>query len=811
MKQYRSIFDFIVKAGPPDSNRTIPDLPIKKSVTVKEDSFGIPHIYAENESDLMTAQGFIHARDRLWQMETVRRLVNGTLSEIAGEETFELDCFTRMAGFKTIQERQHSALDASDRELHRAYAEGINAYIEFARPRFPIEFKGAGFEPAPWTFEDTGGSIILNSWFLQTNYLEEVLAVAVRDRVDENQWNELFGVYPGEAHKPENFFKKFAHRNIGRFLPSALAFFSSLGMLSGGSNNWVVADGPAGLPLLANDPHLESTVPQIWHFCHLHCPTVNVCGASLPSTPGVIIGRNDQVAWGLTNVMTDCCDLFIVDIDPENPQRYKLDDTYTDMETETLQIPIKGKESREVTFYRTVHGPVITALDPGVDAGAALTWYGTYRPSAAASGSGRETTLQAIFAMNRARTVDECMAAGKLLQSVGQNIVIADAQGNIGWYACGSIPKRKGYTGRLPADGSSGECCWDGFVDTAENPASVNPEEGRIVTANHKTVEDTYPYTITHSWIPPYRYEQITSLLRESGNHTIESFSRIQNDLYSKRAEKALPIILGFTYYDPGAQEASKLLEKWDCTMSYDTVGGLVFQVFLLQFAEELLSDLLGEYLPPYFMLMIIFYSVLDRFFGGSSYPSTSADIPAGSPPGEASSLLGQRTLREVCEKALTGTIRYIENALGKNRKKWTWGALHRYLYKHVGGTNFVTGWLLNRGPYPAPGSNDTINVANVNLSRTGEALKQFEVTAIPSMRFISSMADIDSSVIMGPMGQSGKPGFTHYADMIGPWMEGRTIPLPLSREGVEAITVTETLLQSKGMGGIDSAEEQTE
>ena len=837
MKQYRSIFDFLVKAGPTDTNSAIPGLPLKKPVTVKEDSFGIPHIYAENESDLMTAQGFIHARDRLWQMETVRRLVNGTLSEIAGEETYELDCFTRMAGFKTLQERQHASLDASERELHRAYAEGINAYIEFARPTFPLEFKGAGFEPVPWTFEDTGGSIVLNSWFLQTNYLEEVLAVAVRDRVDESQWNELFGVYPGAAHKPENFFKKFANRNIGRFLPPALAFFNSLGMFSGGSNNWVVADGPGGLPLLANDPHLESTVPQIWYFCHLHCPTVNVCGASLPSTPGVIIGRNDHVAWGLTNVMTDCCDLFIVEVDPENPQRYKLNDTYAEMETETLQIPIKGKESREFIFYRTVHGPVLTALAPGVDAGAALTWCGTYRPNTAAGGAGtdgrdgpadRETTLQAIFAMNRARTVDECMAAGQLLQSVGQNIVLADEKGTIGWYACGSIPKRKGYTGRLPADGSSGECFWDGFVDAAENPASVNPEEGRIVTANHKTVDDTYPYTITHSWIPSYRYEQITTLLRESENHTIASFGRIQNNVYSKRAEKALPIILGFTYYDPSAQEALKLLEKWDCTMQDDTVGGLVFQVFLLQFAEELLSDQLGEYLPPYFMLMIIFYSVLDRFFGGSSVPgtsaaSTSADIPAGStpvspsgsppgsPPGEASSLLGQRTLREVCEKALTGTIRYIENALGRNRKKWTWGALHRYLYKHVGGTNLVAGWLLNRGPYPAPGSNDTINVANVNLSRTGEALKQFEVTAIPSMRFITSLADIDSSVIMGPMGQSGKPGFSHYADMIGPWMDGRTTQLPLSREGVEAITVTETLLQSKGMGGIDSAEEQTE
>jgi penicillin G amidase len=787
MKQYRSIFDFIVKAGPSDRNSTIADLPLIDPVTVKEDAFGIPHIYAENEHDLMVAQGFIHARDRLWQMETVRRLVNGTLSEIAGEDTFSLDCFTRLAGFKTLQERQHAALDPSERKLYGAYADGINAYIDFARPSFPLEFKGAGFDPAPWTFEDTGGSIILNSWFLQTNYLEEVLAVIVRDRVDETQWNELFGVYPGAEHKPEPFFKQFAHRKFGRFLPPVFAFFNSLGMLSGGSNNWVVANGPAGLPLLANDPHLESTVPQIWHFCHLHCPTLNVCGASLPSTPGIIIGRNDHVAWGLTNVMTDCCDLFIVEVDPDNPLRYKQGDNYVEMETETLRIPIKGKRSREFTFNRTVHGPVITACTPGIDAAAALTWYGTYRSDGAANGAGPETSLQALFAMNRSRTVNECILAGHLLKSVGQNIVIADVEGNIGWYACGNIPKRRGYTGRLPADGSSGTCSWDGFIDPTENPASVNPRDGRIVTANHKTVDHTYPYTITHSWVPPYRYEQISALLQQSGSHTVASFSLIQNNVYSKRAEKSLPVVLGFTYRDPKAREAAKLLEKWDCTMVKETTGGLIFQVFLLQFAEELLSELLGKAFPLYLMLMIIFYSVVDRFFA----------VSAGVPAGNSSSLLGERTLQEVCEKGLTRTILYIENALGKNRKKWSWGALHRYLYKHIGGTNRVTAWLVNRGPYPAPGSTDTINVANVNLARTGEALKQFEVTAVPSMRFITSLADIDSSVIMGPMGQSGKPGFFHYADMIGPWREGRTTPLPLSREGVEAITVTETVLRS--------------
>jgi penicillin amidase len=368
MKKKRSLFDFLVRRGLPRLSKNISGLPVQYPVEILWDRIGIPHIFARNEHDIFTAQGFVHAHDRLWQMETMRRISTGTLAELVGKEAAELDHFCRMAGFPQLKRRALERIGSAERSNIEGYIKGVNAYLEMIGRNWPLEFRSLKRPPRPWTMDDLLGPLPVNAWFLQTNYLEEIMAVGLRSRVRWEHWRELFGSDPRQPLPEEDFFQRWARVKIGRLLPASLAFYPELSVPSGGSNNWVVSQGEGAKPLLANDPHLNSGVPQIWHFCHLHCPTLNVCGSSMPGFPGVVIGRNEKAAWGFTNVMTDCVDLYVLRVDPAHPTRYSIGDRTYEMERRRETIQIAGAPAREVDIYYTPHGPAITEIQPGVEA-----------------------------------------------------------------------------------------------------------------------------------------------------------------------------------------------------------------------------------------------------------------------------------------------------------------------------------------------------------------------------------------------------------------------------------------------------------
>jgi penicillin amidase len=760
-------------------------LPVGAPVEVLYDRLGIPHIFARTENDLFTAQGYLHARDRLWQMETLRRFAAGTLAEITGEEAAALDHFSRLAGFSNLQTRALARLGEEDRRLFQAYADGVNAFLARAGGKLPLELRSLKLVPRPYTIEELGAAIPLNAWLLQANYLEELIAVLARRRLTAQQWNELFASCPGERLAEEEFFERFRAVEIAPLLPAALAFYPYLAHLSGGSNGWVVARGPGGRPLLANDPHLDTTVPQVWYFCHLHCPTLNVAGGSLPGLPGVIVGRNTRVAWSMTNLMTDCTDLYVLRVDPARPTRYYVGGRALEMEQVRAQIRIAGRPAREVTLYRTVHGAVLTEVRPGIEAVLALKWYGTL-----ADGEMEDTTLRGLLRINRAAGAEELLAAARLVASVGLNLVYADDRGAIGRYGTGRIPIRRGYSGRLPADGSSGRCDWQGFVTPERNPQAADPPGGRIVAANQRLADPACPVCPSYSWTCPDRSERIRELLDAGPDPAPEDFLRIQMDRYSKRAERLLPAILGFEYRASPAREAAALLGSWDRYERPQSAAAALFQVFLVEFSRTLLAGLLGDALPAYLSLMPFMYTAPDRLL----------DAQAGAVPA-AGGLLGGRPLREACEQGLVRAMRYLEAALGPDRRRWRWGALHTYAYRHPGARGAGPGGalarrLLNRGPYPAGGSANTVNQANFNPARGGSPKRVYETTAIPSLRLVTSLADPDSTRIIGPMGQSGRPLSRHYADMIPLWLRGEAVPLPLSRAGAEAVAVSRAILR---------------
>ncbi len=798
--------------------------PVHEPVEVFQDRWGIPHIFARSDRDLVAAQGFLHARDRLWQMESVRRMASGTLAEIAGERLIGSDCFCRLVGLDLLRRRAVEAATEQARDWLEAYVSGVNAYIEAAGRSLPLEFRTLGVTPAPWRVEDLAGSLAINAWFLQTNYQEEVLALSMRDRLTLGQWDELFPGWPGSRLPDDDFFRRSRGLRIGAVIPEALAWYPSLApvaapapgapspapgpaeavavqpppgeTLPGSSNNWAVARGEGGAPLLANDPHLGVTVPQVWYLCHLHSPQLNVCGASLPGNPGIVLGRNEHLAWGVTNLMTDCVDLFVLKIDPDRPTRYLYRGEYREMEVESVRLAVAGGNGRTLTIRRTLHGPVITEVERGLDAVVSLKWYGT-----CSDPGDRDTTIPGFFALNRARNLDEGQAAVDLIATVGQNFLLADTRGHIAWRPSGRIPVRTGYSGRLPAEGSSGACDWTGFLPPERVPRRADPLEGFLATANHRMAPEGWPQPLSHTFCAPYRCRRIEQLLRLHPAPTADDFQAMQMDVRSLRAEHMLPVILGFRYDHPLAREAAAVLQGWDREVHAGSQGALIFNVFLVEASELLLRPLLGEGVRVMHSVGPYLYNALDRLFERVRQDGSAA-LPAGADGERRPPLLeGAAALRGLCEQALVRAMAAALRDRGSSRGRQggpqpRWGNLHTYCFEHPGARGRLASWLLSRGRYPAGGDGTTVNVSIYNAGFGTTPLQRYETAAIPSMRLVCSLAGIDRTSIMAPMGQSGQPGHPHYDDLIRPWMHGRMVPLPLSREGAERVAVDRLVLR---------------
>jgi len=760
---------FTPSKGYPLYDGSIEGVPLQAPVRVYRDAYGVPAIFAGNAHDLFTAQGFIHAQDRLWQMETVRRITSGTLSQLAGEDYVHFDYFTRLIGLPQLKKRAVDTLSREDRAYVEAYVEGVNAFIDLHRQNLPLEFRTLDFQPEPWGAEDVFSYGIFLAWLLETNYLEELLALQIAGTIDADAWNLLFPSSPGARLPTETFFDWAKDLTIAPLHPAAMAFYDAFSPShtgGGGSNNWAVAEGAEGAPILASDPHLPVTVPSPWYFCRLNAPGIDLAGASLAGFPGIVIGHNGRVAWGLTNVETDCLDLFVLKVDPRHPTRYHVGDRVLEMEKETVEIPLPGGELRKLPLYQTIFGPVITQVSEGSEAVAALKWYGTLP-----EGELRDTMSKLFLHLLAARDMEEALEAGKYYKTLGQNLLAADVQGHIGFHATGAVPRRSGYSGRVPADGSSGRMDWIGFKEYDSLPSCIDPEEGWLATANNRTVPADSPDQPTYSWCAPYRYQRIAELLAGLHHPSVEDFQRIQMDYHSLQAERLLPRILSFSYSNPDALTAVDILARWDHLLSANSAGAAVFQVFLSEWTKLLLEDDLGAHLDQYYLASFIGYAVQDVILDHLD-----------SPLWDRTETPQRESAAGILETALAGTIQKLRRAYGADVDNWRWGKLHTLTHHHSGATGWFSRLLFDRGPYPIGGDGNTVN-ATV-FSRTDEG---FDVLVYPSARIIMPLRDLDATVIIGPMGQSGQPGHRHYDDLNALWEEGGFIPFPYSRDLIEA------------------------
>ncbi|HTO21565.1 MAG TPA: penicillin acylase family protein [Spirochaetia bacterium] len=744
------------RAGPPTRGR-VRAAGLRQEVRVVRDRWGIPHVEAANLHDLLWAQGWVHARDRLWQMETLRRLCQGRLSEIAGASTLKLDWLCRMSGMPAMRERTVNGMGPEERDGCQAYADGVNACVDAMGRRLPLEFRALKLTPEPWTVGDCASALPYIA-FTQTfgPWASKLLAVSQAGTLGEREWNDLLPVHPGARYPHEPWFDRAPGLKLGPLHPGVFALHAAVP--GSGSNNWAVSEGADGSPMLANDPHMGVSLPAIWYFCHLRVPgALNAAGTTLAGTPGIVLGRNERVAWSVTNFQLDAVDLLTYRVDPQDPLRYYTPAGERRMREETLTFSMPGGRAVTEKLYRTESGPVITALDRGVTAAAVMKWHGTVAEDAL-----QDRSLRAVFGFMTSASAREILQVCRGWKYVSMNFVAADVDGHIGWQVSGAAPARRGYTGRLPGDASAGED-WNGFLPDEALPGVMDPPEGILVTANYRPDDMPEHPPLSHSWCAPYRRERIRSRLRAVHRPSVQDFQLLQMDVHSGQADRILPHLAGMTFDDPRAVEAARLLEVWDREVRAESAAAAVFEAFLCELVKVLAGPRLGNNLWQYVNAM--FYGVENEILDRPSSPLWNGD------------------LHGAVQRALSQGMAECERRMGADRRRWSWGRVHRLAFHHRGAAGRLSAWLLDPASFPAHGDCNTVNV-----SWWCPAARTWNATTIPSMRLIAAMGDPDGLYAALPLGQSGQPGDRHYDDLTRPWRSGELVRVPLTETGVRSV-----------------------
>ena len=579
----------------PETNGRVAVAGLGAPVEIIRDRHGVPHIYAQSQKDAVFGLGFVHAQDRLWQMELRRRIGQGRLSEIMGEATVATDRFLRTLSVYHFAERNYGTLDRDGRARLDAYAAGVNAYLASRRGPLPPEFLILRHRPEPWRPADSLVWGKMMAWSLSGNWASELLRARLASRLSAEQIADFFAPYPGDSSVA---------------LPNLAAFYSALDLEgvsaamphrpdpANGSNNWVVAGDRTATakPLLANDPHLGLAVPSVWYFAHLSAPGLDVIGATLPGVGTVVLGRNKRIAWGFTNTGPDVQDLFIERIDPQKTGQLSDARRITPVHHSPRGPESEGRSGHfRWWFASSRHGPIMSdasasmAETAGEGHAMALAWTAL---------SDIDTTPQALSRLNEARNPEEFVAALRGYQSPQQNIVYADVDGNIGFYAPGRVPIRKeanAIEGRAPVPGWDATYDWQGFIPFEELPHLFQPPAGVIATANHKIVPEGYAHHITFEWEPPYRARRIDAVLNQRNTHSIESFARLQGDETSMMAQDFLPFLRSAQPTSETAAKALKLVANWNGKMGRNMAAPLIFAAWYRELTRLVYADELDE------------------------------------------------------------------------------------------------------------------------------------------------------------------------------------------------------------------------
>ncbi|MGF0176769.1 penicillin acylase family protein [Streptomyces sp. Marseille-Q5077] len=869
-----------VRASFPQTKGSITLDGLSGPVDVKRDGYGIPQIYASSDEDLFMAQGFVQAQDRFYEMDVRRHMTSGRLSEMFGKSQVDNDEFLRTLGWNRVAEQEYQkTLSDSTKKYLQAYAKGVNAYLDGKGNKdISLEYAALGFandyKPQKWTPVDSIAWLKAMAWDLRGNMQDEIDRALMTSRLGPKEIQDLYPDYPYGRNKTivqagqyDEVTKTFEQGSTAGAGSSADSSTSGTGTAAGsdgaglqsqlsglqdvlddlptavgvngngiGSNSWVVGGKYTitGKPLLANDPHLSASLPSVWYQMGLHCRSVSskcqydVSGYTFAGMPGVVIGHNKNIAWGMTNSGVDVTDLYLEKLSGDG---YLYDGKTRPFTTREETIKVAGGSSKKIVVRETGNGPLLSdrsselvkagkkatvdtaAPDRGDGYGVSLRW------TALQAG----TTMDAVFAMDKAKNWTDFRAAGALFDVPSQNLIYADTEDNIGYTLPGRIPTRaQGYDGSVPAPGWDSKSRWTGYIDDDELPYEYNPSRGYIVTANQAVVDKAkYPYTLTTDWGYGARSQRITDLIQskidDGGKISTDDMRQMQLDNSSEIAKLLVPKLLkididGKTVRDADdVREAQELLEGWDYTQDADSAAAAYFNsvwrnILKLAFGNKLPKELRVKgqclWIDPVNTTGPADDTEKVRECG-------ERDADQAQPDGGdrwfevVRSLLDDEksdwwtTPKNGTRPAATDRDGLFKRAmidarweltakLGKDIDTWSWGRLHRLFLKNqtlgTDGPGFLQ-YALNRGPWKLSGGEATVNASGWN------AAGGYGVVWVPSMRMVVNLGDLDKSKWINLTGASGHAYNAHYTDQTDKWADGELLDWSFSNDAVDEST----------------------
>lgn len=775
---------------------TLPGL--SAAVEVVRDRWGVPHIYAPGRDDGLMALGFVHAQDRLFQMDVSRRLAQGRLAEVLGLAALETDRWSRVLGFWRATEGDLALLDAEEQAVLEAYAAGVNAYITANRYRMPAEFALLGYKPEPWTVRDSLGILKVLGWALGQNWDGELLRVLLAARVGAERAAEIDAAYPAGHPIVTGTDGQVAAEGLAQVADQVLASYRQAGQwlgqaAAGASNAWVVGPQQAAMrrPLLANDPHMSVPMPALLYQNHLAIAdgSLQVTGASLAGVPGVMAGHNERIGWGITAGRADAQDLTIEQRHPEQPNWFRRGETWEPAQVLEEAIPVRGAAQPHVeTVLVTRQGPVVNGL---VESAAG-------QPDLSLRWTGHEgsTSFRGLWRLQGAHDWQSFREALAFASEPALNFVYADVDGNIGYQYAGRVPVRGQGCGLIPGPGWDDHFGWEGFVSFGELPYALNPPEGRLVTANNKPAPDGGPF-LGADWLPGYRALRIERMLQAKPRFTARDFQDMQMDVYSVQAEALIPYFIMVDSDQPLQRRILQELEAWNLRVDVDSFAAAAYEAMRLHLLDLVFGDKLGVQAAPYKG------RPFSDIFTSSTFSGKAGQALVWLLEEEESwwfhdAATGrQRTRDEVMLLALERTADTLYQLIGKDPRKWAWGKVHQVEFAHLMGRGRWLRAIFSRGQFPVSGDENTVWMTGYDL-----ALPFGMVTASTAYRQVLDVGDWDRCTAILPTGQSGQPLNAHYADFIDMWREGEQHAMPWTRAAVNQAAAATLWLEPTGTAG---------
>jgi penicillin amidase len=729
---------------------------LHQPVQVVYDEMGVPHVFAQDDHDLYLAQGYLTAKDRLWQMEFQTHFAGGRISEIVGEKGIASDQFQRRMGSVYGAEKSFEGMkeDPAAKTALEAYSDGVNAYIASLSDRqLPLEYKLLNYRPEPWT-PIKSALFLKNMSFVLASGTDDLKMTNILRKYGREVAEDLFPNYPFQESPIIPVGSPVDFKPVP--IPAGPADFTGLGSSMStpekdpniGSNNWAVAGNKtvSGLPILANDPHLTLSLPSIWYQMQLVAPGVNVYGSTMPGTPNVIIGFNKNVAWGVTNVGSDVLDWYQVKFKDASKKEYWHDGKWkkTTIRIETFKI--KGKKDMVDTIFFTHHGPVVylsheKPFRSNIPVGHALRWIAHEKSQ----------ELTTFYQLNRAKNYADYAKALTYYSAPAQNFVFASNEGDIALWVNGKFPLKSKWQGKYLLDGTDAAADWQGFIPQAHNPHVKNPVRGFVSSANQFSVDPSYPYYLGWQYAPSERGRRINERLAVMEKITMDSLRGLQNDNLNIRARELLPLLFAQVKSPTAAQsKALAALKSWNLVNSPESVGATIFENWVLTLQDCLWSDE---------------FSADDKV--PMSRPSMDRTIQLiKSEPAarwwDDTKTPAKESMSDIVMKSLQANVDTLVKQHGPQGPEWAW-----YKHKQTGVRHLIPGMdALSRLNIPIGGGG---TIVNASTTKTG-----------PSWRLVVELSKEGKPRAYGvyPGGQSGNPGSSHYDDLIDTWAKGELKPL---------------------------------